>query len=119
MCNFNQSPPRTLICRPVIIHQHGTTLRGSGGRPTIIRSPVLAMSRSTSTVPNTGTETTENLPADVSVRTSERDGINRDAGTSSVEVVIEEADTTNTQDNNEEAATENMDTSEPLVTTEG
>lgn len=116
MCDFSQPPPRALRCRPVILQQqHATVLRGAP-RGRIVRStPVVAVSRSTSTAPSSENDSNSNATAgSLNVGANENDEANRNATASTVEVVIEEADTTNMHDNHEEVVPENMDVSEPV-----
>lgn len=119
MCDFSQPPPRTLRCRSVVVQQqHASLLRsGSRGRSTVIRSPVVAVARTSapSTATNdTGSNTTP-TPETTESAPTETVSINVEASVPAVEVVIEEADTTNLLDNNEEGNAENMDTSEPVI----
>lgn len=120
MCDFSQPPPRTLRCRSVVVQQqHASLLRsGSRGRSTVIRSPVLAVARSTSSAASTTNDTASNTaPVNETSENAppEAESMNAESTAPSVEVVIEEADTTNIQDNNEEGIAENMDTSEPII----
>lgn len=115
MCDFSQPPPRTLRCRTVVVQQqHASLRREPRTRSTVIRSPVVAVRTSPpSTSTATGDagsvpSTTESAENNANPETANMSG---DAGTSSVEVVIEEADTTNIHDNNDES----MDTSEPII----
>lgn len=125
MCDFSQPPPRTLRCRPVILQQqHATVLRsGPRARP-LIRSPLVAVARSapsTNSTASSDASANSTNPANTTTNTTstaaesngtENDVLNRGVGASSVEVVIEEADTTNMQDNTDDGTPENMDISE-------
>lgn len=114
MCNFSQPPPRTLLSRRFIVQQQNATVLRGSPRGRIIRSPVLAVSRSTSTVPPSDHDTSNSVTAgSPDTGTGGNEGTNRTA-TASVEVVIEEADTTNVPDNHGEVIPENMDVSEPV-----
>lgn len=124
MCDFSQPPPRTLRCRPVVLQQQHATVLRSGSRGRIMRSPLVALARSAPTSAASSLVTSGNISvttATVEARPEESSNSNGDVGTPSVEVVIEEADTTNMQDNNGEIVglSENMDTSEPVLTNGG
>lgn len=86
------------------------------GTPRLSRSALLTMTTSTdtsanSTNPPTATTTTTSTATESN--SANNDASNRDVGASSVEVVIEEADTTNMQDNTDDGPPENMDLGEP------
>ncbi len=115
MCDFSQPPPRTLRCRPVILQQqHATVLHGPRTR-SVIRSPLLAVA----SVTPTGATSSANQSANSVPNGTAEPAHGEAVATSSVEVVIEEADTTNMQDNSDEGVAENMDIGEPTVTTPG
>lgn len=124
MCDFSQPPPRTLRCRPVILQQqHATVLRSGPRARTLIRSPlVVARSVPSSNSTASSDESANSTNPTNSSRTAtattaestgpENDAAHRGVGTSSVEVVIEEADTTNMQDNTDDGTPVNMDIGE-------